>query len=837
MSARGAVPTRRERWSRERILDAMRAFHGEHGCPPRASDWKRALPAYPDPGTVSRHFGSWANALQAAGFQARRIEWTDEQLLDAIRSWTREHGAPPKTTSWAKRDRAGRWPTAATVQLRFGRWETALLAAGVSVDQASWDHDSVIAAIAGFAEQHGRRPHSGELRKANGLPDHSTVVRYCGSLPEALAEAGCPRPQRRVWDRKGMIVALQGFADEHGRAPTWDDWKTSAPDRPYADLVAAEFGSWPDAMRAAGLRPARQPFDREEVIAALRGWMLEHGRAPKPAEWRPDPARGVPALSAIRKHFGKWDQAVRAAAVGLDLPNLPEDGRPVYQPAERWAARHTWSRERVIEALKDWVREFGEPPMRQEFSPAGAEWLASPHRERAQRWMQEHPRWPSAAAAGSYFDSWADALRAAGLPARYAYEFDLPLAERVGAALRMDAAGHSVAAIAHELGVTRGSVYKYLHASMCPDCGAPVVTPTASRCPPCSARKNFKPRFDREEVIALMQTWAQETGEPPMTQEWMPTADQRTKWGSEYPRWPSNRTVVTHFGSWNVGLDAAGFGYRRRTWDRDSVLAALRAVAAELGRAPSRADLAGRPGEWPTPQTVEFHFGSFHAGMALAGFPAVRRRSWSRQEIIAFFQAFAADHGHPPSSGDLSKAGDGTRPSSARVYSAFGTWRAALDAAGYDPRLQRWPPEDVIAALRQFKRRHGRPPRVDELRSDSDPPLPAHSTIVRRFGGFGEALRAAEIAVAKEVRRTARTEQLLAAVAAQPGSSNRQLAEACAIANSSHISILLRRLHNLGLINNSGPGAPTPNSWRLTRSGVQVRQRFAREASHGDVTV
>jgi hypothetical protein len=319
-----------------------------------------------------------------------------------------------------------------------------------------------------------------------------------------------------------------------------------------------------------------------------------------------------------------------------------------------------------------------------------------------------------------------------------------------------------------------------------------------------------------------------------MTPEWMPTADQRTKWGSEYPRWPSNRTVVTHFGSWNAGVQAAGFGYRRRMWDRDTVLAALRGVAAELGRPPTRADLAGRPGEWPTPQTVEFHFGTFHAGMAAAGFPAVRRRSWSQQEIVAFFQAFAAEHGHPPSSRDLSKPGGGHRPSSARVYRAFGTWHAALAAAGYSPRLQRWPAEDVVAALRRFTRRHGRPPRVDELGAYSDPPLPAYSTIERRFGGFADALSAAGIARGREVRRTARTEQLIDAVATQPGASNRELAEACGIADSSHISILLRRLRNLGLIANVGPGAPTPNSWHLTTGGTQVRRRFARETSHGD---
>jgi hypothetical protein len=830
MSARGAVLARRQRWSRERIVDAMRMFDEEHGYPPRAGDWKGALPTYPDPGTVSRHFGSWAQALQAAGFEVRRIDWSDERLLDAIRTWTREHGAPPNTTRWAKRDSAGRWPSAATVQLRFGTWEAALRAAGVRVERTSWDREAVLAAIAAFADRHGRRPRSAELGNANELPDHSTVVRYCGSLTQALAEAGCPRPERPAWDRASILTALERFADEHGRAPTWDEWKTSAPDHPYADQVSCEFGSWPDAIRAAGLRPARQPYDREEVLAALSDWMLEHGRAPKPAEWRPDPARGVPTLSAIRKHFGKWDLAIRTAAAGLDLPGLPEEGQPVYQPAERWAPRGTWNRERVIEALKDWAREFGEAPLRQELSPAGAEWLASPHRERAQRWMQEHPRWPGGGAVSIYFDSWADALRAAGLPVRYTHEFDLPLAERVGAALRMDAAGHSTATIADELGVSQGSVYKYLRASMCPDCGAPVVTPTAKRCPACAAREKVQPRFDRQETIALMRTWAQETGQAPMTPEWLPTADQRTKWGSEYPRWPSNRTVVTHFGTWNAGLEAAGFGYRRRTWDRESVLDALRDVATELGRAPSRTDLAGRPGEWPTPQTVEFHFGTFHAGMAAAGFHAVRTRSWSPEEIVAYFQAFAAEHGHPPSCRDLSKASDGTRPSSSSVYRAFGTWHAALAAAGYSPRLQSWPPEDVIAALRRFARRHGRPPRVDELRSDSDPPLPAHSTIERRFGGFPQALSAAGLARTHSVRRTRRTEQLLDAVAAHPGSSNRELAEACGITESSHISILLRRLQKLRLIKNTGPGAPAPNSWSITRSGAAARRRFACDA-------
>ncbi|HEY7830697.1 MAG TPA: TetR/AcrR family transcriptional regulator [Solirubrobacteraceae bacterium] len=81
-----------------------------------------------------------------------------------------------------------------------------------------------------------------------------------------------------------------------------------------------------------------------------------------------------------------------------------------------------------------------------------------------------------------------------------------------------------------------------------------------------------------------------------------------------------------------------------------------------------------------------------------------------------------------------------------------------------------------------------------------------------------------------DMRLTYRTVRVLVAIAASPGASNRQVAEAAGIADQGQISKLLLRLQNLGLIRNVGVGPVRgePNAWRLTSRGQDV-ERTIRE--------
>jgi AcrR family transcriptional regulator len=75
-----------------------------------------------------------------------------------------------------------------------------------------------------------------------------------------------------------------------------------------------------------------------------------------------------------------------------------------------------------------------------------------------------------------------------------------------------------------------------------------------------------------------------------------------------------------------------------------------------------------------------------------------------------------------------------------------------------------------------------------------------------------------------DMRLTYRTVRVLTSIAAEPGSSNRDISLAAGIPDQGQISKLLGRLERLGLVDNQGLGKGAPNAWTLTAKGVQVEQ-------------
>jgi len=83
-----------------------------------------------------------------------------------------------------------------------------------------------------------------------------------------------------------------------------------------------------------------------------------------------------------------------------------------------------------------------------------------------------------------------------------------------------------------------------------------------------------------------------------------------------------------------------------------------------------------------------------------------------------------------------------------------------------------------------------------------------------------------------DMRLTYRTVRVLVAVAAEPGASNRRIADAAGVTDQGQISKLLARLEHLGLVANDGdgPAKGEPNAWTLTAKGTDVEQAIASEA-------
>jgi hypothetical protein len=166
---------------------------------------------------ASRHFGSWRNALRAAGIDVATVEcrrdWDKAKIIARLRTLCRQRRSLRQAAVYRYDSGLCR-----AAYLTFGSWCNALIAAGINPESIcrdpQWDRNKVVEAIL--------------LRVVRGDALGSTTVR-----PRTL--------------------------------------KTAA---------VREFGSWPAALIAAGLEPAHclKPRSRAERKGKKSGWNKERVR-------------------------------------------------------------------------------------------------------------------------------------------------------------------------------------------------------------------------------------------------------------------------------------------------------------------------------------------------------------------------------------------------------------------------------------------------------------------------------------------------------------------------------------------------------------------------------
>lgn len=131
---------------------------------------------------------------------------------------------------------------------------------------------------------------------------------------EALA--AFRRGLRRRYSDQDILAELEACARRLGRSPTMREFEADAGTRIHPQTVVERFGSWNEAKRRAGLVP-RRFATREDLVRLLRELGEELGRAPSAADLDARRKR-MPSKSLYWHTFGSFTEALRAA--GYDVP-------------------------------------------------------------------------------------------------------------------------------------------------------------------------------------------------------------------------------------------------------------------------------------------------------------------------------------------------------------------------------------------------------------------------------------------------------------------------------------------------------------------------------------
>jgi hypothetical protein len=275
---------------------------------------------------AQRRFGSWGRAVRAAGLRYKaRKQWDWRRVIKEIQ--TRQQKGLPLRNLW-KHD--GKLFAACYVY--FGGVDPALAAAGVECPSPrKWNRDRVLQVIRDLSQQ-GLAP----LQK-----DHPSLYlaarRYFGSWEQATLAAGVKANYER-WSKERVIREISAL---HSRSP---EALLSRVNPRLAVAARKHFGTQAAAKAAAGIPPDPNRWSKERVIECIQDFHIQGTRRKRRERYSPK------LCSAASRYFGSLANARFAAGV------LRERSRP----------RIKWSKEQVIEAIREWdqaCRENGPHPV------------------------------------------------------------------------------------------------------------------------------------------------------------------------------------------------------------------------------------------------------------------------------------------------------------------------------------------------------------------------------------------------------------------------------------------------------------------------------------------
>lgn len=204
--------------------------------------------------TYYRRFGSWDEALEAAGLETfDRSGISDKDLLDAVEDLHGELGRVP-----TQRDMEDYGAYSVPLyQDRFGTWNKALVKAGYDPNHTVYiPPEDLLKELNHLAGELGRTPTHDEMDDL-GVYSSQPYDRTFGGWNNALREAGLEPTTRRDIPQGELLEELHRLHDELGHVPRSNDmWERG---NFSIDPYRRQFGSWNAAIEEAGYETYEHP--------------------------------------------------------------------------------------------------------------------------------------------------------------------------------------------------------------------------------------------------------------------------------------------------------------------------------------------------------------------------------------------------------------------------------------------------------------------------------------------------------------------------------------------------------------------------------------------------
>lgn len=326
---------RTRKYTSEDLIEILKQKEKELGRTPRLADLRQA-------GTIVRIFGSWNEALEAAGIPIitrKSKPYTKVELIKILQENAKILKRTPKKSEIKQ---------AGAVIRIFGSFSEGIIAAGLKPTRRKShrkpynshkkiSEQEIIKAIQNKAEELGRTPSNSEVDMGK------LAINKFGSWKKALQKANL-EINKQKYTRSEIIQLLQDYARKNNRTPQQKHI-------PICHTVYKRiFGSWNNALREAGLVPYSNKND-QELLEELKRVSKELGKVPTVTECHQIKLN----VSRYQKRFGSWNKALELA--GLPVKN---------------SRRRGITTEQYVDLLKEYTTKLGRVPSSKEIQEGRA---------------------------------------------------------------------------------------------------------------------------------------------------------------------------------------------------------------------------------------------------------------------------------------------------------------------------------------------------------------------------------------------------------------------------------------------------------------------------------
>lgn len=269
--------------NKETLLKPIKDFYQREGKVPG----KREISTYPK---IIRHFGSWTNAITAAGLEPSIKFWTKESILERIEEWFEEKGSYPKYSDLKKENnmfdhrvfKRHIGQTYNSYMISQGKISSSIRYSHTILDEMS-DDDVLQLFKDEIHRINTNNSNVYKMERSEGSPSYSYLKKRFNCTWNTLMQLIGRRGIVQGFDKVETLKLFEEFVATHNYVPTLNELEKK--ERSIYNGIQANWARYKDFCDDVGVEP---PFVKpdavtasdEDLLTMYYEYYLELGRVP-----------------------------------------------------------------------------------------------------------------------------------------------------------------------------------------------------------------------------------------------------------------------------------------------------------------------------------------------------------------------------------------------------------------------------------------------------------------------------------------------------------------------------------------------------------------------------